>query len=90
VVQAAPRIDERLVASLRLLDTESRSIADIHRRLGGLADGLGLARPSYEQVRTLVHWLRAQEPATDALDVLLNVAFRVSPPTALLALLGDE
>lgn len=58
-------------------------IAETNRRVGALARSLGLVRPSYEQVRTLVHDARRRGRRPSAGDVLLDVAFRVRPPEAL-------
>lgn len=68
------------------LDNGKRPIAEIHRRVAREAERLGLARPSYERVRTLVHESRrirrARGPSTAS--VLVDVAFRVRPPDAIL------
>jgi hypothetical protein len=84
VTPAAPRIDSRLVAALERLDEPSRPMADTWRRVGLVARELGLVRPSYEQVRVLVHEFRRRGRRPTAGDVLLDVAFRVRPPTAIL------
>ena len=60
VTRQAPRIDRRLVAALRRLDDPSLPIAETVRRAGVMADELGLTRPSYEQIRVLVHAERRQ------------------------------
>jgi len=51
----APRIDSRIVRALGRLDDPTRPIAETCRRAGAFAACLGLARPSYEQIRVLVH-----------------------------------
>ena len=86
VPRAAPRIDSRLIAALVRLDTPGRPIAETHRRLGRVAETLGLWRPSYEQTRVLVHALRTgrHDPGVGAL--LLDIAFRQRPPLAVLEL----
>jgi len=86
--RAAPHVDERLVAGLARLDAPERPIAETNRRVGALADELGLTRPSYEQTRTIVHALRAarRDPAVG--QVLLDIATRVRPPEALLDVLA--
>lgn len=63
IPKQAPRIDRRLVAAVRRLDDSSAPIAETSRRVGALAERLGLFRPSYEQVRVLVHAerVRAEE-----------------------------
>ena len=82
--RAAPHIDARLITGLARLDDPGRSIAETNRRLGALADELGLTRPSYEQTRTVVHALRARRRDPEVGQVLLDIAFRVRPPEALL------
>jgi hypothetical protein len=81
---AAPRIDERLVAALARVDQPSRPIAETHRRVGRIADELGLARPSYEQCRVIVHALRSRRRGSEIGATLLDIAFRTRPPEALL------
>jgi hypothetical protein len=83
---AAPRIDERLVAALARLERWQRPIAEQHRRLGAVAEHLGLPRPSYEQVRVIVHMLRARRRSPGAGEILLEIAFRVRPPEHILEL----
>jgi hypothetical protein len=86
----APRIDSKLIAALRVLDDERLPIAETNRRVGELAVHVGLPRPSYEQVRTLVHALRAAGPPPGAAlgELLLDIAFRVRPPIALADILA--
>jgi hypothetical protein len=60
-------------------------IAEINRRVGEAAGRMGLYRPSYERVRTLVHIARRlhrHAPAAVA-TVALDVAFRAKPPEAI-------
>ncbi len=88
----APRLDRRLVAALAHLDDPKVAIAETHRHLGDLAAVLGVPRPSYQQVRVLVHAIRTQHARRRAarkaaLDLILDVQFRRRPPTALLELL---
>ena len=80
---AAPRIDSRLVAAIERLDDEAVRIAETNRRVGEVADALGLTRPSYEQVRTIVHEARRRGRLPSTGDVLLDIAFRTRPPSAL-------
>jgi hypothetical protein len=81
---AAPRIDSRLVAAIARLDDRREPVAETNRRIGALAGDLGLPRPSYEQVRTLVkeHRRGRLEPGVGTL--LLEISFRSRPPEALL------
>jgi hypothetical protein len=83
MAMSAPRVDSRLVAAVELLDDPTVRIAETNRRLGVVAGALGLPRPSYEEVRRLVHEYRRLGPRPGAGAVLLDVAFRVRPPTAL-------
>jgi hypothetical protein len=83
VVPIAPRISPRLVAELERLDNGTRSIAEITRAVGARAERFGLRRPSYEQVRTLVHVKRSRPWLPTTGEVLLDIAFRVRPPEAL-------
>ena len=80
---SAPRVDSRLIAALEKLDKRGRPIAETNRRLGRIADRLGLTRPSYEQVRVLVHRIRRQRRGPSTGEVLLDIAFRTRPPHAI-------
>ena len=51
---SAPRTAWPIVAAIPRIDDPRRPIAETWRRVGTLADRLGLTRPSYEQVRRLV------------------------------------
>jgi hypothetical protein len=87
VTTAAPRIGPTLLAGLERLDDETVPIAEVNRRLGRLAGHLGLPRPSYEQVRVLVHEHRERGLAPTAGQVLLEVFLRTRPPLDLVELL---
>lgn len=78
-----------LLAAVERLDDESVPIAEVHRRVAALASHLGFSRPSYEQIRILVHEHRRRGLAPTAGRVLLDVALRTRPPQVLLELLGD-
>jgi hypothetical protein len=86
---AAPRIDSRLVAALVRIDDPRRPIAETNRRLGSIAAELGLTKPSYEQVRVVLHALRrgVREPGVGTL--LLDIAFRTRSPEQILDALTD-
>lgn len=77
-------IDRRLVSELEHLDDRKLPVAEVHRRLGAVADRLGLPRPSYEVARRRIHEIRRAGAAPRATDVALEVAFRGRPPEALL------
>jgi hypothetical protein len=47
LTRCGPRIDQRLVAEIARLDDPTLPIAETNRRLGVVAEGLGLLRPSY-------------------------------------------
>jgi hypothetical protein len=54
MVSLAPRYDARIVSALRALDDPREPMAEICRRVGDVADRLGLTRPSYVHVRRLL------------------------------------
>jgi hypothetical protein len=84
---AAPRIVPTLLAAVELLDDEAVPIAEVHRRVATLASHLEYPRPSYEQIRVLVHEHRHRGLTPTAGQVLLDVALKTRPPHALLELL---
>jgi hypothetical protein len=84
VLLFAPRIDSRLVAAAERLDDPRIAIAETNRRVGMVAGELGLVRPSYEQVRCIVHLARRRGRQPTSAGVLIDIAFRSRPPTALL------
>ena len=79
---AGPRIDERLVAALARLDDPTLPIAETNRQLGVVAEGLGLLRPSYQQVRIIVHELRSRQRSPRLGEMLLESSFRIKSPEA--------
>ncbi len=86
MTSSAPRIDLRLVAALERLDDGTLPVAEVCRRVGRVADELGLVRPSYEQLRVLVGLHRRRRLAPNARELLLDVAARRRAPEALLDL----
>jgi hypothetical protein len=84
VTRSAPRIDPRLRAGIERIAREQHSIAETCRQVGALATELGLIRPSYEQIRVLVHehTRRGLVPSTG--EVLLDIAARARPAEALI------
>jgi len=80
---SAPRIDPRLVAALARLDDDRLPIAEVNRRLGDLALRFGFTKPSYEQVRVLVHATRSRAIGPTTGEVLLDIMLRARPPDAL-------
>jgi hypothetical protein len=82
VVPLSPRTDVRLVAAIERLDRPDVPIAETWRRVGVLAEHMGLLRPSYQQVRRIVHDSRRRGRRPTAGDVLLDIMFRTKPPQA--------
>jgi hypothetical protein len=82
VVSVAPRLDPRLVAALARLDRRDQSIAETNRRLGAVARDLKVPRPSYEQVRTVIHALRRGRRDPGIGQLLLDVTFPRRAPEA--------
>jgi hypothetical protein len=82
----AARVTERLYRRLVELDDDGVPIAETYRRVAAEAERMGLSRPSYERIRVLVRqsrrWKRSRGPSTTS--VLVDVAFRVRPPEAVL------
>ena len=87
MVVIAPRIDPRLVAALARVDDPGRPIAETNRRLGEIAVALGFRKPSYEQVRVLVHALRRRKLDPDIGELLLDFMLRTRSPEQILELL---
>ena len=69
----APRIDRRLVEAIARLDRRDTPIAETNRRVGELAAKLGLTKPSYEQVRAIVHATRNGYRAYGLLDAYVEL-----------------
>ena len=87
MVVIAPRIDSRLVAALVRIDDPKRPIAETNRRLGGIAAELGVPKPSYEQVRVLVHAIRRRRVDPGIGELLLDFALRTRSPEQILEIL---
>jgi hypothetical protein len=87
MVVIAPRIDSRLVAALVRIDDPGVPIAETNRRLGRLAGELGLPKPSYQQVRVLVHDVRARKRGPGIGELLLDLALRTRSPEEILDIL---
>lgn len=69
---AAPRVDPRLCALIAAAP-EGSSAAEVTRRVGRVAWELGLARPSYEQVRVVLKESRYDAQQLRHRDVLYDV-----------------
>ena len=88
MVTSAPRIDPRLLRVARRLARKRGPVAEIHRSVGRYAQTIGLARPSYEQIRLVVNAHRARLAARRATaELLVAVDLNERPATDLLLLL---
>ena len=56
----------------------------MNRRLGATADRLGVRRPSYERVRTVVHELRRRRAEPAALKIFVDISIRAKPSRGML------
>jgi hypothetical protein len=63
LTSAAPRYDAQLVRAIARVDDPSVPIAETVRRLGVVADELGVPRPSYVHMRLYVAEHREREEA---------------------------
>jgi hypothetical protein len=72
------------VGAIARIDDGRRPIAETYREVAAIAEQLGLARPSYEQVRTVLHQLRFRKRDPAIGQILLDISFRRRPPEALL------
>jgi len=76
VYAAAPRVERRFLEALRRLDDRSVPIAETYRRARGLADQMGVPRPSYEHVRLHLQATRWRElDRKKARDLLFELAY---------------
>jgi hypothetical protein len=90
VPSSAPRIDQRLLAAVAELDRPGRPIAETNRRVGEIANRLGLPRPSYEQVRAVVHAARNGRRVYGWRDLASDISFRTRSPRAAVDALIDR
>jgi len=81
-------MSRRLVAAIERLDDPRLPIAETNRRLGEIAELVGLPRPSYEQVRRIVRAQRAGYRPPGVGSVLFDISVRAAPPDALLDVLA--
>jgi hypothetical protein len=81
----APRLTPRLLDEIERQSKRRVPIAEINRSVGEKAVAMGLPRPSYERVRSLVHEagrLRRSAPPSVS-TVAIGVAFRAKPLAAI-------
>jgi hypothetical protein len=88
MVVIAPRIDSRLIAGLVRLDDPKLPIAETNRRVGRLAAELGLPKPSYQQVRIVIHDIRRRKRGPGIGELLLDLALRTRSPEEILEILA--
>jgi hypothetical protein len=91
VLEFAPRLPQRLLDEIERQAKRRGPIAEINRRVGAAAWRMGLPRPSYEQVRVLVHVarrLRRAKPMGVATAQLKFAYHELPPELALRALLA--
>jgi hypothetical protein len=86
VLTFAPRIPRRLLDEIDRQSRRTVPIAEMNRCVGRKAARIGLPRPSYEQVRVLVHTARRlrRQSGPRVSTVAVDVSFRVRPPVALI------
>jgi len=86
VLEFAPRIPQRLLDEIERQSKRRGPIAEINRRVGAAAARMGLPRPSYQQVRVLVHDARRYRRYAPKSFATLQVewAYRVRPPEVIL------
>jgi hypothetical protein len=84
MVSSAPRISRRVLETLVRVDDPVVPIAETYRRVADDAERMGLTRPSYEQIRVLVHRSRRIRKRPTTTDVLLDISFGARSPEELL------
>jgi hypothetical protein len=86
VYAAGPRLDERFVQAMVLLDDRTVPMAETYRRLRVLAEQMGVARPSYERVRIELRAARRRHAERGrARELAFDLAFNTRPADAVLA-----
>jgi len=85
MLEFAPRIPPRLLDEIERLARKHAPIAEINRLVGAAAVRMSLPKPSYEQVRVLVHLARRFRRASPASvsTVAAGIVFRTMPPRAI-------
>ena len=79
----APRISRRVLEAIVRADDPIVPIAETYRRVARDAERHGYTRPSYEQVRVLVHRARRIRTRPTTTDVLLDITFSRRVPDEL-------
>jgi hypothetical protein len=68
---------------IRALSRTTLTFAEINRRAGDLAEGIGEARPSYEQVRVIVRWFRLEAQVPSLGSIWFDAAVGLRSPREL-------
>lgn len=76
VYAAAPRVEQEFLERVALLDDGRQSMAETCRQARGLADELGIPRPSYERLRQHLREARARRAdRARARELVLELAY---------------
>jgi hypothetical protein len=76
VYAAGPRVDRQYLAKIARLDDPKVPIAETYRRIRGVADEMGVPRPSYERVRVHLRASRTRRARrNEARELALQLAF---------------
>jgi len=73
---------------LKALSKQAVPFAEINRLAGAAAESMGEARPSYEQVRTIVRELRDEAERPSAVSLMVDYATGVRSPKEVALALG--
>ena len=79
-----PRISRRVLETIVRADDPTVPIAETYRRVARDAERHGYTRPSYEQVRVLLHRARRISKRPTTTDVLLDITFSRRVPDELI------
>lgn len=80
----APRISRHVLEAVLRRDDPLVPIAETYRRVARDAERLGYTRPSYEQVRLLVHRARQMRKRPTTTAILLDIQFGRRVPDELI------
>jgi hypothetical protein len=80
VYAAGPRLEQRFLERVVQLDDDRLPMAETYRRIRGLAEEMGVPRPSYERVRLqLKAARRSRQDRAQARELVLELAFDSRP-----------
>jgi hypothetical protein len=83
MVTIAPRISRHVLEAVFERDDPLAPIAETYRTVANDAERLGYTRPSYEQIRVLVHRARRISKQPTTTEVLIDIASRGRHPDEL-------